>query len=103
MRRPSIICCSLLAIWCPILTTGEIRGTVVDETRAPIEFANVTAFIGDSLADGAVTGLSGKFILTTANRCDRLRVSFIGYSDTFILNYCCPIKLNNIKNAWLDR
>lgn len=86
MRCPSIICCSLLAIWCPILTSGEIRGTVVDATRAPIEFANVTAFIGDSLADGAVTDLSGKFILTTANRCDRLRVSFIGYRDTLILN-----------------
>ena len=21
----------------------------------------------------------------------------------FDLYYCCPIKLNNIKNAWLDR
>lgn len=27
---------------------------------------------------------------------------FVSAENEMILYYCCPIKLNNIKNAWLD-
>ena len=84
MRLPSIICCYLLAISHPLLTSGEIRGTVVDKSHSPIEFANVTAFIGDSVAGGTVTDLSGAFLLSANDGCDRLRISFVGYRDTLI-------------------
>ncbi len=60
----------------------QLKGRVLDPERHPVEFANVSAFTGDSIAGGCVTDSVGRFSLEVPDDCNRIRVSCIGYADT---------------------
>ncbi len=62
-----------------VLLAKGIMGRVVDNLHQPIEFANVSVFVGDSIAGGCVTDSVGSFSLSVPDRANRLHVSFAGY------------------------
>ena len=67
-------------------TSGNITGTVVDETGKPVEFANaLLLYAKDStLAKGALTDSSGVFIFENAPAGRYLvSISLVGYSAVF--------------------
>lgn len=63
------------------LSAKEIEGIVVDADSIPIEFANVTAFVTDSVVGGGVTDTLGYFRIEVGADCEKIRVSFVGYED----------------------
>lgn len=69
-------CASAMAI--------NIMGTVLDTESNPIEFANVSAFVNDSIAGGCITDSTGRFFLVVPDDCNKVRVSYIGYSDAIL-------------------
>ncbi len=62
----------------------NINGRVLDSENQPIEFANVSAFVNDSIVGGCVTDSIGRFSLTAPNDCDKIRVSYIGFTDSIL-------------------
>lgn len=69
-------------------TSGNITGTVVDETGKPVEFANaLLLYAKDStLTKGALTDSSGVFIFENAPAGRYLvSISLVGYSAVFVL------------------
>lgn len=83
MKRALIILTILLCS-IPLPSAKEIEGIVTDTDSIPIEFANVTAFANDSIVGGGITDASGLFNIKVGSDCNRLRVSFVGYDDTFL-------------------
>ena len=61
-----------------------VKGIVMDSDSIPIEFANITAFVCDSVVGGGVTDSNGEFRIEVGSDCNRIRVSFIGYDDKII-------------------
>ena len=61
-----------------------VKGIVMDSDSIPIEFANITAFVGDSVVGGSVTDISGLFMIDSGFGCDKIKVSYFGYDDTVI-------------------
>ena len=59
-------------------------GVVMDSDSIPVEFANVTAFVNDSVVGGGITDASGLFRIEVGSDCNRLRVSFVGYDDVIL-------------------
>lgn len=64
----------------------SVHGRVVEEDSTPIEFANVTAFVRDSVVNGTITDQDGLFVLELPDGCDRLRISFVGYEEAVLTN-----------------
>lgn len=62
----------------------DINGNVLDSEWNPIEFANVSAFVNDSIVGGCVTDSIGHFSFEVPEICNRIRVSYIGYADAVI-------------------
>ncbi len=62
----------------------NINGRVLDSENQPIEFANVSAFVNDSIVGGCVTDSIGRFSLTAADDCDKIRISYIGFADAIL-------------------
>lgn len=71
-------------------TIGPITGTIIDEDRKPLEFANATLLTaGDStLIEGAVTDADGRFSLLPPAATCFLRISAPGYEEKYISNPC---------------
>ncbi|MCM1518005.1 MAG: outer membrane beta-barrel protein [Pseudoflavonifractor sp.] len=63
---------------------ANLKGTVLDTDNRPIEFASVSVFVNDSIVGGCLTDSIGNFHITVPDGCDKVRVSYIGYSDTII-------------------
>ncbi len=61
-----------------------INGRVFDSDSQPIEFANVSAFVNDSIVGGCVSDSIGRFSLTAPDDCDKIRVSYIGFTDSIL-------------------
>lgn len=83
MERTLIIISIML---CSLASNAEkrIEGIVVDSDSIPIEFANITAFINDSVVGGGVSESSGHFTIDVGSECNKIRVSFVGYDDTVL-------------------
>ncbi len=62
----------------------NVKGKVMDSESGPIEFANVSAFVNDSIIGGCVTDSMGIFSLVVPNDCNKIRVSFIGFTDAVL-------------------
>lgn len=62
----------------------NLKGRVLDSENRPIEFANVSVFINDSIVSGCLTDSIGNFLITVPDGCNKVRVSYIGYTDTII-------------------
>lgn len=75
----SIIMCSL-----SFASAREIEGVVMNSDSIPIEFANVTAFVNDSIVGGGITDASGFFRIKVSSDCNKLRISFVGYDDVIL-------------------
>ena len=83
MKRALIILSiSLCSI--SLASAKEIAGVVMDSDSIPVEFANVTAFVNDSVVGGGITDASGLFRIEVGSDCNRLRVSFVGYDDVIL-------------------
>ena len=67
-----------------LASAREIEGVVMDPDSIPIEFANVTAFAGDSVVGGSITDKHGVFRINVGSGCNSLRVSFVGYEDVIL-------------------
>lgn len=79
------ICISLiLSLSCSLAMAMNIRGRVLDEANHPIEFANIAVFANDSIVGGCVTDSAGVFSVEAPALCDKVRVSFIGYSEEVV-------------------
>ncbi len=76
----------------------NIKGKVIDSESQPIEFANVTAFVNDSIVGGCVTDSIGKFSLTAPDDCDKIRISYIGFADAIL-----PLEGGNLGNIMLQQ
>ncbi len=75
----SIIICSI-----SLASAREIEGVVMNSDSIPIEFANVTAFVNDSIVGGGITDASGFFRIKVGSDCNKLRISFVGYDDVIL-------------------
>lgn len=66
----------------------SISGTVVDESGAPLEFANVTLQTQNdsTIVDGTVTDADGKFSVPGSPNPCFLRITAMGYKETSISN-----------------
>ena len=62
----------------------KLTGTVLDSEHNPIEFAGVSAFVNDSIAGGGVTDTAGCFTTEIPDRCNSVRVSYIGHTDAVL-------------------
>jgi len=62
----------------------NVRGNVIDSDSQPIEFANVAAFVSDSIVGGCVTDSIGSFSLTVSDDCNKIRVSYVGFTDAIL-------------------
>ncbi len=62
----------------------NINSRVLDSENQPIEFANVSAFVNDSIVGGCVTDSIGRFSLIAPDNCDKIRVSYIGFADAIL-------------------
>ena len=82
-----VLCLSL----CDSLSAKNVKGVVRDNFRQPIEFVNVSAFIGDSIVAGCITDSIGNFSLTLPAMANLLHVSFVGYKPKDV-----PISSPNI-------
>lgn len=69
-------CASAMAI--------NIKGRVIDSDSQPIEFANISAFVNDSIVEGCVTDSIGCFSIAVSDDCNKIRVSYIGYTDVVL-------------------
>ncbi|MDE6007569.1 MAG: outer membrane beta-barrel protein [Muribaculaceae bacterium] len=87
MERTLIILSVMLTVL-SAYAVKQIEGLVVDTDSIPVEFANITVFVNDSVAGGAVTDLTGLFKIDAGADCDKLRVSLFGYDDVVL----SPIK-----------
>jgi len=65
----------------------NITGTVVDESKTPLDFVNVVLYHDSTYITGAITDTNGKFSVTT-DVFDNLyaKVSFVGYKT-----YTAPV------------
>jgi hypothetical protein len=62
----------------------NIKGRVIDSDSQPIEFANVSAFVNDSIVGGCITDSIGGFSLAVSDDCNKIRISYIGYTDAVL-------------------
>ncbi|MDE6805409.1 MAG: carboxypeptidase-like regulatory domain-containing protein, partial [Muribaculaceae bacterium] len=75
----------LVILWGLAFSCGysrRITGRVVDVDKEPLEFANVTVFVGGNAVGGSVTDRAGLFCIETSDECESIRVSYVGYEDT---------------------
>lgn len=80
----TIILSMLLLSSCASVLAMNIKGRVIDSDSQPIEFANVSAFVNDSIVGGCITDSSGSFSLAVSDDCNKIRVSYIGYTDAIL-------------------
>lgn len=83
MKR-ALIMLGILLYSMPAVSAKEIKGIVIDADSIPIEFANITAFAADSLVGGGVSDASGNFKIEVGPKCNKIRVSFVGYDDAIL-------------------
>lgn len=76
---------AITAIFVFQLQAKRLKGKVVDENIESIEFANVVAFVNDSVVGGMVTDAEGRFSMIVDDKCNQIRVSFIGYESKVII------------------
>lgn len=58
----------------------DIKGTVLDENNAPLDFVNVVFYCGSTYVAGAITDGEGKFSISSDSDCAlTAKVSFVGY------------------------
>ena len=76
-----ILCLS----FCNIFWAKNIKGLVVDKFRQPVEFANISVFIVDSIVDGCITDSIGVFALTIPDKANHLHVSLVGYESKYVV------------------
>ncbi len=62
----------------------DVKGRVIDEENNPIEFASVSCFANDSIVGGGVTDINGKFSLSLNEKCDKIRISSVGYDEAVV-------------------
>ena len=74
----------LLSSSCASVLAMNIKGRVIDSDSQPIEFANVSAFVNDSIVGGCVTDSIGGFSIVVSDDCNKIRVSYIGYTDAIL-------------------
>ncbi|MDR0431524.1 MAG: TonB-dependent receptor [Tannerellaceae bacterium] len=76
----------LMAVLSYTAKAQELKGSLVDEKKAPLEFANIVLMSNDSsYLDGTVSGLDGKFAFTNRQETDYiLKVSSIGYKTKYV-------------------
>ena len=67
-----------------LLHSEVVKGIVMDTDSIPIEFANITAFVTDSVVGGSVTDSSGCFRIEVGSDCNKIRVSSVGYDDAVL-------------------
>ena len=75
----------LVILWGLAFSYGysrRITGRVVDVDKEPLEFANVTVFVGGNAVGGSVTDQAGLFCIEISDECESIRVSYVGYEDT---------------------
>ncbi len=77
----TIILSVLLLSSCASAIAINIKGRVIDSDSQPIEFSNVSAFVNDSIVGGCVADSIGRFSLVVSDNCNKIRVSFIGFTD----------------------
>lgn len=65
----------------PRQAAGRVKGQVVSAAGEPVIGANVVI---DGTTTGTITDLDGRFLLD-ARRGDRLRISYIGYTDRLVV------------------
>ncbi|WP_421920338.1 outer membrane beta-barrel protein [Marinifilum sp.] len=90
----------------PITGQVLIRGTILSDQKSPLEYANVSLYLADSLCAGTITNLKGKFELSIDSGAYSIVVSYIGYDtykETIKVNAknfnLAPIHLNVDNNA----
>ena len=85
MKRSKLLfSLSLILLSVSSVCAKEIKGVVVDTDSIPVEFANITAFINDSVVGGGVTDVNGLFRIEVGSDCNKVRVSFVGYDDVVL-------------------
>ena len=66
------------------LNAQNLAGKVIDETDAPLAYANIILQSQDSTyISGTMTGLDGSFVLTGHKDAARVQISFIGYETEY--------------------
>ncbi|MDE6028209.1 MAG: carboxypeptidase-like regulatory domain-containing protein, partial [Muribaculaceae bacterium] len=80
----TFILSSLLLLTYAHVMGKNIRGQVLDQENQPIEFANVSVFVNDSIVGGCVTDSIGHFYFTAPDDCNKIRVSYIGFTDAVL-------------------
>lgn len=79
-----VLCIVGIAMSYQLLSARVVTGYVCDNDSIPVEFANITAFAGDSVVGGGISDATGLFSINAHSGCNRLRISFVGYDDVIV-------------------
>ena len=84
MKRILLLCLLTAIVSSLSLCAQNITGKVVDETDAPLAYANIILQRSDSTyIDGAVADTAGRFVLAAHPEAVRVQVTFIGYETVY--------------------
>lgn len=89
MKRLELVWRYLFSMGLVCVTVGgygqNLKGRVLDESNLPIEFANIVILSADStFIAGSTSDAEGKFELTPNSQGKFIRVSFVGYDNTYL-------------------
>jgi len=76
---------SAIYVECFLRHSARLKGIVVDEHGAPLEFANVTLLspVDSSMVAGGVTTVSGRFVIPYEPQPAIVRVTYVGYKPSY--------------------
>ena len=80
MKRICLLLIGVLALFASV-HAQSLKGKVIDETNAPLAYANVILQTSDSIyVAGTTTNLNGLFDIAVHEQAKLISISFVGYS-----------------------
>ena len=76
-----------IIVECPQKTSFRYKGTVIDENRQPVPYANIYLLhpSDSTIIDGGVSNEAGVFVIPNNQPTVLVRISYVGYKTTFRL------------------
>ena len=80
MKKTILFLTALLAVFTAY--SRDIKGRILDENNAPLDFANVVIYCDSTFIAGGISDAEGLFSIPTDTDCDlKAKVSFAGYES----------------------
>ena len=80
MKKTILFLTALLAVFTAY--SRDIKGRILDENNAPLDFANVVIYCDSTFIAGGISDAGGLFSIPTDTDCDlKAKVSFAGYES----------------------